>query len=183
MYDRALAIRPDYWEALNDLVHSLQHTCAWSQWGKKLKTLQKQLGVELRNGGKPLFVKPFHALVYPLKVEHMLLVASSYAARATRLVRSQLQRPFALSTKLAPGKKLRVGWVSSNIGDHSLSHLMRSVFGMHGSKVASPPCPFPPYPGESPYAPCGLTSHPGQSCYSRLDRAHPLRWRMPFISK
>ena len=33
--------------------------------------------------------------------------------------------------------RIRVGWVSSNIGDHSLTHLMRSVFGMHGRKVAS----------------------------------------------
>jgi predicted O-linked N-acetylglucosamine transferase (SPINDLY family) len=63
------------------------------------------------------------------------LVALS-ALSATRLVKSLLPRPLLLSHKLAtaPREKrvLRVGWVSSNIGDHSLSHLMRSVFGMHG---------------------------------------------------
>eukprot|EP00961_Rhodomonas_salina_P031006 417161-Rhodomonas_salina.1 len=62
-------------------VHALQHTCEWKEWEKKLRLLQVQLSRELAAGGKPLFVKPFHALVYPLRVDHMLLVAESYAAR------------------------------------------------------------------------------------------------------
>jgi len=130
MYEKALVIRPNYWEALNDLVHALQHTCEWNAWGKRFAVLQSELGRELSRGGQPLFVKPFHALVYPLAVEHMLLVARSYAARATRLVKSLLPRPMTGNLKLLAGKngaphRIRVGWVSSNIGDHSLTHLMR----------------------------------------------------------
>ena len=141
MYEKALVIRPNYWEALNDLVHALQHTCEWKQWRKKLTLLQGELARELARGGQPLFVKPFHALVYPLAVEHMLMVARAYAARATRLVKSLLPRPMVGTLKLVAGKagaphRIRVGWVSSNIGDHSLTHLMRSVFGLHGRKVS-----------------------------------------------
>jgi len=135
MYKKALSIRPEYWEALNDLVHALQHTCEWKEWEKKLRLLQVQLSRELAAGGKPLFVKPFHALVYPLRVDHMLLVAESYAARAIRLVKSMLPSPFPVHKGLGESKKLRVGWVSSNIGDHSLSHLMRSVFLMQGDRI------------------------------------------------
>ena len=142
MYEKALVIRPNYWEALNDLVHALQHTCDWKTWASRFAVLQGELGRELSRGGQPLFVKPFHALVYPLAVEHMLLVARSYAARAIRLVKSLLPRPMTGSLKLVAGKegqphRIRVGWVSSNIGDHSLTHLMRSVFAMHGRKVSS----------------------------------------------
>lgn len=37
---------------------------------------------------------------------------------------------------LQPGERLRVGYVSSDFGNHPLSHLMGSVFGMHDrSKV------------------------------------------------
>jgi protein O-GlcNAc transferase len=45
MYEKAIILRPDYWEALNDLVHALQHTCEWKQWRKKLALLQVQLAV------------------------------------------------------------------------------------------------------------------------------------------
>ena len=143
MYEKALVLRPNYWEALNDLVHARQHTCDWKAWAKNFALLQRELARELARGGQPLFVKPFHALVYPLEVEHMLLVARSYAARAIRLVKSLLPRPMTGNLKLIAAKggngphRIRVGWVSSNIGDHSLTHLMRSVFGMHGRKVVS----------------------------------------------
>ncbi len=64
--------------------------------------------------------------------------------RAARLVKSFLPKPLPLTYKLVTSSvrggggdrrevRVRVGWVSSNIGDHSLSHLMRSVFGMHGT--------------------------------------------------
>ncbi len=46
MYERALAIRPDYWEALNDLVHALQHTCEWAAWRERFGVLQAELRLD-----------------------------------------------------------------------------------------------------------------------------------------
>lgn len=39
--------------------------------------------------------------------------------------------PHPPSAPLAPGQRLRVGYVSSDFGNHPLSHLMGAVFGMH----------------------------------------------------
>jgi hypothetical protein len=98
-------VRPSYNEALNDLVHALQHTCDWQQWAAAFKKVESALAMELAAGALPLFVKPFHALVYPLKPQHMLLVARAYAARAVRLTKS-LQPVRDMS--LPPMKKCNV---------------------------------------------------------------------------
>ena len=135
MYNAALRVRPSYNEALNDLVHALQHTCDWEQWVAAFKQVERALAQELEAGALPLFVKPFHALVYPLKPEHMLLVARAYAARAVRLTKSLQPQPLPIWLLLPRVGHLRLGYVSSNIGDHSLTHLMRSVFRFHGSRL------------------------------------------------
>ena len=43
------------------------------------------------------------------------------------------------SMPLAPGQRLRVGYVSSDFGNHPLSHLMGSVFGMHDRRWVEAP--------------------------------------------
>jgi protein O-GlcNAc transferase len=37
---------------------------------------------------------------------------------------------------LRPGQRLRVAYVSSDFGNHPLSHLMGAVFGMHDRRWA-----------------------------------------------
>lgn len=54
--------------------------------------------------------------------EHCTLTAS-------RLGLPRLAHPPA--QPLLPGQRLRVAYVSSDFGNHPLSHLMASVFGMH----------------------------------------------------
>ena len=51
------------------------------------------------------------------------------ALTASRLGGPPLAHPPAL--RLGPGQRLRVGYVSSDFGNHPLSHLMASVFGLH----------------------------------------------------
>lgn len=48
---------------------------------------------------------------------------------AARLGLPRLAHPAA--TPLGPGQRLRIGYVSSDFGNHPLSHLMASVFGLH----------------------------------------------------
>ena len=40
--------------------------------------------------------------------------------------------------QLMPGERLRVAYVSSDFGNHPLSHLMGSVFGLHDRSRVSP---------------------------------------------
>uniref|UniRef100_A0A7S3G2K9 protein O-GlcNAc transferase n=1 Tax=Palpitomonas bilix TaxID=652834 RepID=A0A7S3G2K9_9EUKA len=132
-YQAALKIRPTYNEALNDLVHAQQHVCDWDVYEANFKAVHEGLKREKEGGNYPLWVKPFHALVYPLSLPDTLFVSESYARRAMGRVRYQVQTPFSLSWGLTPTStgSIRIGYVSSNMGDHSLSHLMQNVFNMH----------------------------------------------------
>lgn len=75
-------------------------------------------------------VQPFHALVYPLELPQMKELAETYAARAKLNVSLLEMQPFRFRAK-KPHQRLRVGYVSSDFGNHPLSHLMQSCFGLH----------------------------------------------------
>jgi len=75
-------------------------------------------------------VQPFHALVYPLSLDQMRSLAEVYAARAARNVALLEMPAFRFRAKRAQ-ERLRVGYVSSDFGNHPLSHLMQSCFGLH----------------------------------------------------
>ena len=47
-----------------------------------------------------------------------------------------LQHPPAVP--LGPGQRLKIGYVSSDFGNHPLSHLMASVFGSHDKSKVGP---------------------------------------------
>lgn len=78
-------------------------------------------------------VQPFHAMAYPFSAELALQISIRYAEHcslaASRIGLPRLPHPAAVA--LAPGQRLRVGYVSSDFGNHPLSHLMGSVFGLH----------------------------------------------------
>lgn len=98
-------------------------------------------------------VQPFHTLVYPVSISDMRAIAERYADRAA-LQAAVLGLPEPLCDRLrpedalrllretpdgarygdapAPGDgRLRLGYCSSDLGNHPLAHLMQSVFGMH----------------------------------------------------
>lgn len=57
------------------------------------------------------------------------------ALTANKMGVPPLQHPIAVP--LGPGERLKIGYVSSDFGNHPLSHLMASVFGSHDrSKVS-----------------------------------------------
>lgn len=78
-------------------------------------------------------VQPFHAMAYPFSAELALQISIRYAEHcslaASRISLPRLPHPAAVA--LAPGQRLRVGYVSSDFGNHPLSHLMGGVFGLH----------------------------------------------------
>ena len=101
-------------------------------------------------------VQPFHTLVYPVAISDMREIAERYAHRAAlqasvlnlceplceTLTPADASWYLARSSATAapsrppppkpvPERRLRVGYVSSDLGNHPLAHLMQSVFGMH----------------------------------------------------
>lgn len=72
-------------------------------------------------------------MAYPFSAELALSISRAYAEQAAltaaRLGVPPLPHPAA--APLRRGERLRVAYVSSDFGNHPLSHLMGSVFGLH----------------------------------------------------
>lgn len=73
-------------------------------------------------------------MAYPFSADLALAISSKYAEHcavtASRLGLTNLL-PHPPAQPLAPGERLRIAYVSSDFGNHPLSHLMASVFGLH----------------------------------------------------
>eukprot|EP00775_Hariotina_reticulata_P003146 gene3146-3423_t len=131
-YRRALALRPDFPEAFANYVHSLQCVCDWADRPALFARLEQEIRRDLAAGRLPS-VQPFHAMAYPFSAELALAISVKYAEHCSlTAVRLQLPPlPHPAAAALQPGERLRVAYVSSDFGNHPLSHLMGSVFGLH----------------------------------------------------
>lgn len=151
-YRKALELKPHFPDAFSNLVHSLVLVCDWRSRRKDFEKLreildeqiEKALATEDDDGtgetyGKMVLlpsVQPFHSLVYPMSLHQMQLLAKAYARRAKLNVANLgAYRPvftFPSALQMRPQHtRIRIGYVSSDFGNHPLSHLMQSVFGMH----------------------------------------------------
>lgn len=159
-YRQALSLKPNFPDAFSNLVHSLVLLCDWKtrddDFKKLISIMAQQVAAAKANSpikatavnpaatrgalataSVPVLpaVQPFHALVYPLDLDQMRELAEVYAERAKINVSLLEMPPFRFRAK-RPQERLRIGYVSSDFGNHPLSHLMQSCFGMHDrSKV------------------------------------------------
>lgn len=140
-YKCALGLRPDFPEAFANLVHSLQCICDWQDRDKLFIRLQNEVIRDLKNNRLPP-VQPFHAMAYPFPASLALDISRKYAEHcsltASRLGCPPLAHP--APKRLKPGERLRVAYVSSDFGNHPLSHLMASVFGLHNREAVEVFC-------------------------------------------
>jgi len=134
IYRRALALRPDFPEAFAHLVHSMMSVCDWTDHDTIFVRLEAETRRELTMGRLPP-VQPFHAMAYPFSADLALAISKAYAshclASAARLGVPRLPHPPPLPPHQQPGGRLRICYVSSDFGNHPLSHLMGNVFCMH----------------------------------------------------
>jgi protein O-GlcNAc transferase len=125
---RALALAPGHADAFAQLVHSLQCVCDWEGRDGQFAALAAATRAQLDAGGLPA-VQPFHAMAFPFPSDLVLDLSTRYAehiaAAAAKLGAPALAHP--PRAPLRPGQRLRIALVSSDFGDHPLSHLMGSV--------------------------------------------------------
>ncbi|KAI0932202.1 hypothetical protein AcW2_000893 [Taiwanofungus camphoratus] len=78
-------------------------------------------------------VLPFHTFTYPLSPRLARLIAHRNALRISYTAFSQSWLPRHVFHPPPPpvGGKLNIGYLSNDVNDHPLSHLMQSVFGFH----------------------------------------------------
>ncbi|XP_071736381.1 probable UDP-N-acetylglucosamine--peptide N-acetylglucosaminyltransferase SEC [Rutidosis leptorrhynchoides] len=134
-YRQALAIRPDFPEATCNLLHTLQCVCDWDDRKRMFIEVESILQRQIQTSTIPS-VQPFHAIAYPLDPMLALEISRKYAAHcsvvASRFGLPAFNHPLPLPIKSTRGnKRLKIGYVSSDFGNHPLSHLMGSIFGMH----------------------------------------------------
>lgn len=129
-YRKALTIKPDFPDAFANLVHSLVFICDWNTRTLDFKKLSEMLKQQMTKDNILPSVQPFHALVYPLSLAEMQAIAAKYAERA-RMNVALLDMPNFRYRVRPRDSRIKIGYVSSDLGNHPLSHLMQSVFGMH----------------------------------------------------
>ncbi|KAI9230376.1 MAG: TPR-like protein [Piptocephalis tieghemiana] len=77
-------------------------------------------------------VLPFHTFMYPLSARHIRLISHRNALRISySTLAGGWLPPHIYPPPSPPAPLIRVGYVSSDLCNHPLAHLMQSVFGMH----------------------------------------------------
>ncbi|KAI4378055.1 hypothetical protein MLD38_015595 [Melastoma candidum] len=137
-YRKALSLRPDFPEATCNLLHTLQSICDWDERESNFTEVEAILRRQIKMSVLPS-VQPFHAIAYPLDPMLALEISRKYAAHSNLVASRYSLPPFSFPApfpvKCQGGSgRLRVGYVSSDFGNHPLSHLMGSVFGMHDTQ-------------------------------------------------
>ncbi|XP_052482187.1 probable UDP-N-acetylglucosamine--peptide N-acetylglucosaminyltransferase SEC isoform X2 [Gossypium raimondii] len=134
-YKQALHLRPDFPEATCNLLHTLQCVCSWEDRDQMFTEVEGIIRRQINMSVLPS-VQPFHAIAYPIDPMLALDISRKYAAHcsmvASRFALPPFNHPAPNRIKGNGGnERLKVGYVSSDFGNHPLSHLMGSVFGMH----------------------------------------------------
>jgi len=134
-YKTALKLKPDFPDAYCNLAHCLQILCDWSGYEARMKKLVTIVGEQLERNRLPS-VHPHHSMLYPLSHEYRKAIAARHANLCIEKITVLHHPPFVYPTARAPDTRLRIGYVSSDFGNHPTSHLMQSIPGLHDrSKV------------------------------------------------
>ncbi|XP_053623559.1 UDP-N-acetylglucosamine--peptide N-acetylglucosaminyltransferase 110 kDa subunit-like isoform X1 [Plodia interpunctella] len=130
-YKIALKLKPEFPDAYCNLVHCLQIICNWDHYNERMSNIisivEKQLSFE-----KLTSVHPHHSILYPLSNKVRKEIASRHANIFSEKVK-MFEHLFFNHTRESKGR-LRVGYVSSDFGNHPTSHLMQSIPGLHNQE-------------------------------------------------
>ncbi|KAK4337373.1 hypothetical protein RND71_043330 [Anisodus tanguticus] len=133
-YRTALKLKPEFPDAFCNLAHCLQIICDWTDYQNRMRKLTSIVADQLEKNRLPS-VHPHHSMLYPLTHEQRKAISARHAALCIEKIQMLHKQPYDFS-HLKYTKVLKIGYVSSDFGNHPTSHLMQSVPGMHDrSKV------------------------------------------------
>ncbi|OWF52906.1 hypothetical protein KP79_PYT12897 [Mizuhopecten yessoensis] len=133
-YRTALKLKPDFPDAYCNLAHCLQIVCDWTDYGVRMKKLVRIVQDQLEKNRLPS-VHPHHSMLYPLTHQMRKNIAARHANLCLDKI-NVLHKPAYdhVTDTRASGGRLRIGYVSSDFGNHPTSHLMQSIPGFHDRK-------------------------------------------------
>ncbi|CAG0902956.1 unnamed protein product, partial [Cyprideis torosa] len=129
-YRTALKLKPDFPDAYCNLAHCLQIVCDWTDYESRMKKLVAIVNDQLEKNRLPS-VHPHHSMLYPLSHDCRKAIASRHAALCLEKVAILQKRPYKYPSSLSSSGRIRIGYVSSDFGNHPTSHLMQSIPGVH----------------------------------------------------
>lgn len=132
-YRTALKLKPDFPDAYCNLAHCLQIVCDWTDYEPRMKKLVAIVAEQLEKNRLPS-VHPHHSMLYPLTHEYRKAIAARHANLCLEKIHTLHKPGYSFQQLVQPVKgstRLRIGYVSSDFGNHPTSHLMQSVPGMH----------------------------------------------------
>ncbi|XP_060873449.1 UDP-N-acetylglucosamine--peptide N-acetylglucosaminyltransferase 110 kDa subunit isoform X2 [Metopolophium dirhodum] len=132
-YRTALRLKPDFPDAYCNLAHCLQIVCDWTDYESRMKKLVSIVAEQLEKNRLPS-VHPHHSMLYPLSHNFRKAIAGRHAALCLEKIQVLHKPPYKYTKDLAPGNRLRIGYVSSDFGNHPTSHLMQSIPGLHNKE-------------------------------------------------
>ncbi|KAJ8297437.1 hypothetical protein KUTeg_023968 [Tegillarca granosa] len=139
-YRTALKLKPDFPDAYCNLAHCLQIVCDWTDYGSRMKRLVQIVQDQLEKNRLPS-VHPHHSMLYPLSHSMRKAIAARHANLCLEKINVLHKPPYDHVKDLKASKgRLRVGYVSSDFGNHPTSHLMQSIPGLHDRENVEIPC-------------------------------------------
>ncbi|VVC99805.1 unnamed protein product [Leptidea sinapis] len=127
-YKDALLIRADFPDAFCNLAHCLQVVCDWVGYEQRMSKIISIIENQLHSEKLPS-VHPHHSILYPFSNKTRKEIATRHANLYLEKVNSLKGLNFRHFKEKY--ERLRVGYVSSDFGNHPTSHLMQSVPGLH----------------------------------------------------
>lgn len=128
-YRTALKLKPDFPDAYCNLAHCLQIVCDWTDYDNRMKKLVAIVADQLEKNRLPS-VHPHHSMLYPLSHDFRKAIAARHANLCLEKIQILHKPPYKFLREMS-APRLRIGYVSSDFGNHPTSHLMQSVPGMH----------------------------------------------------
>lgn len=128
-YRTALKLKPDFPDAYCNLAHCLQIVCDWTDYEARMKKLVSIVAEQLEKNRLPS-VHPHHSMLYPLSHDFRKAIAARHANLCIEKIHVLHKAPYKFLRELST-PRLRIGYVSSDFGNHPTSHLMQSIPGLH----------------------------------------------------
>jgi len=129
-YRTALKLKPDFPDAYCNLAHCLQIVCDWTDYNGRMKKIVGIVADQLDKCRLPS-VHPHHSMLYPLTHEYRKGIASRHAQLCLEKIQVFHKPPYRFANVLPQDGRIKIGYVSSDFGNHPTSHLMQSIPGVH----------------------------------------------------
>jgi predicted O-linked N-acetylglucosamine transferase (SPINDLY family) len=118
-YDAAIRIKPDHANANSQLIHCLQHICAWNGLTQRQHELLRLIPHRCED------ISPFVILALDSTAEQQRACANSWIEKQCRDIVPLGRRP------RHPDAKTRLGYLSADFHEHVMAYLVAELFERH----------------------------------------------------